>query len=120
MALYTGEELERLVTEAMTWKAVNRPHEYEDPCRFSAEILKSPIWSKQQEILRSIVRYPMTWVKACHGSGKSFVASLALLWWLARWDDGVVISTAPGQDQVERILWGEVHAAVRRSIYPYP
>ena len=116
-----GEELFTKTQNAAVWSAMYQPEIYRDrPDDFSHMVLDSETWSKQSEILNSLCRYGQTWVKACHGSGKSYAAALALLYWLGIWDDGVVISTAPKQDQVERILWGEVHAAIRRSKYPWP
>lgn len=92
-----------------------------DPVLFAERFLNSSLWPVQAEILRSIIRHPRTAVKACHSSGKTFVAALAVLWWLARYTKGVVISTAPTSLQVEKLLWGEIHTALKRcTAYRFP
>lgn len=59
-------------------------------------------------------------MKACHASGKTFVAAVAVLWWVTRFPDGIVVTTAPTWTQVERVLWGEIHRAAQRSRIKYP
>ena len=59
-------------------------------------------------------------MKACHASGKTFVAAATVLWWVTRFRDGIVVTTAPTWTQVERVLWGEIHRAVQRSRIKYP
>jgi phage terminase large subunit len=61
-----------------------------------------------------------TAVKACHASGKTYVAAVAVLWWLITHPNGIVVTTAPTWLQVERVLWGEIHAAVNRAAYAFP
>lgn len=91
-----------------------------DPVQFSKVWLDSIPWEKQEEILRSIDTKRKTAVKACHSSGKTFIAALATLHFLARWEEAIVITTAPTKNQVEKLLWAEIHAAVGRSKYPFP
>ena len=43
-----------------------------------------------------------------------------MLWWLARWKDGVVVTTGPSWTQVREIVWGEIRKAAARSVFPYP
>ena len=43
------------------------------------------------------------------------LAALAVLWWIARYEDGIAITTAPTWEQVRDLLWGEIHKALRRS-----
>lgn len=47
-------------------------------------------------------------MKACHASGKTFVAAVAVLWWITRFRDGIVVTTAPTWTHVQRVLWGEM------------
>jgi len=74
----------------------------------------------QEEILRSVAENPRTAVKACHSSSKTFTAAEAVLWWITRWPDGKVVTTAPTWTQVEKLLWGEIHRAAVRSRISYP
>lgn len=91
-----------------------------DPVRFANYFLRASLWPAQAAILRSVASHPRTAVKACHASGKSFVASCAALWWISRFPDGVVITTAPSWVQVQRVLWGEIKKAVARAKIVFP
>jgi len=84
-----------------------------DPVRCASFLLKSSLWAKQQEILLSVNTHRKTAVKACHASGKTYVAAGAALWWLITHPNGIVVTTAPTWMQVERVLWGEIHAINR-------
>ena len=57
---------------------------------------------------------------SCHGVGKTFTLSLAALWWLARYREGIVLTTSPTERQVRTQLWSEIHRAVERARVPYP
>ena len=91
-----------------------------DPVQFCNKWLGATTWGIQNEILYSIKRNRRTAVKSCHTSGKTYIAARAALWWLAAHDECIVITTAPTANQVEKLLWAEIHAAVRKSKYPYP
>lgn len=91
-----------------------------DPVLFTRKWLKSDIWSMQEDILRSVERNPRTAVKACHASAKTYTAARAVLWFLARWKESIVVTTAPTWSQVEKLLWGEIHSALGNSLYPFP
>jgi hypothetical protein len=43
-----------------------------------------------------------------------------VLWWLARWEDAIVVTTGPSWTQVKEIVWGEIHKAAANSIFPFP
>jgi phage terminase large subunit len=91
-----------------------------DPVKFAHEIQRHETWSVQDEILRAIRDYPRVAVKGCHGSSKTFAIAEAVLWFLARWPDGVVVTTGPSWTQVKEIVWREIHKAAARSVFPYP
>lgn len=59
-------------------------------------------------------------MKACHSSGKTFAAALAVIWFVTRYPDGIVITTAPTWTQVEKLLWGYIKQALHRSRIQYP
>jgi phage terminase large subunit len=102
-------------------KSVDRTRELlEDPVEFTRAFLDHDIWSKQEEILRSVAASRRTAVKACHASGKTFIAAAAVLWWLVRHPDAIVITTAPTWTQVERVLWSEIHSMLQRSGIEFP
>ena len=91
-----------------------------DPVRFARRVLRDDPWSVQEQILWSVANHSQTAVKACHSSGKTRVAAAAVLWWIARFADGIAITTAPTWEQVEKLIWGEIHRAVRRSSFEWP
>jgi hypothetical protein len=87
-----------------------------DPVRWAADRGKMHIWSKQREVMESIRDNRRTVVRACHSSGKSYIAATAACWWLDSHPPGeaFVLSTAPTAPQVRAILWrtiGRIHRA---------
>lgn len=91
-----------------------------DPYLFASRILRHDVWETPKRVLRSVRDNPRTAVKACHASSKTFTAAEAVLWWFTIYPDGIVITTAPTWTQVSRLLWGEVHKAVERSVIEFP
>jgi len=83
-------------------------------------MLGQKIWSKQHQILQSVKNSARTAVKACHASGKTFIAAAVVLWWLTVNREAIAVTTAPTWTQVERLLWGEIRAAVDRAKIAYP
>ena len=59
-------------------------------------------------------------IKACHGVGKTFSVAILVLWWLARYSEGIVLTTSATQRQVRTQLWSEIHRLVGHSRVPYP
>jgi phage terminase large subunit len=91
-----------------------------DPVLFATHILGVSLWDREAEVLHSIRTSRRTAVKACHGVGKTFTLAVAALWWLARYPEGIVLTTSPTQRQVRTQLWSEIHRAVERARVPYP
>ena len=91
-----------------------------DPVAFSEIYLGETLWEKQVEILRSVERNARTAVKACHASSKTRTAAALTLWWLAKHDQAVVITTAPTERQVKKLLWGEIHTLAAKSRIRFP
>ncbi|MEO7520644.1 MAG: terminase family protein, partial [Gemmatimonas sp.] len=91
-----------------------------DPVRFSRHILGHDPWSIAERILTAVATKRRVAVKACHSSGKTFTAAEAALWWVMRYADGKVITTAPTWTQVERLLWGEMRIAAAQSKISLP
>src|SRR5579871_296205 len=54
-----------------------------DPVGFVTDPLGGFLWSKQQDICRSVVVNRRTAVKSCHDVGKSAVAARIAAWWLS-------------------------------------
>lgn len=87
-----------------------------DPVAWAEERAKLELWSKQKEILMSLVDNRNTAVKSCHSAGKSFISSVATCWWLDCHLPGTarVITTAPTSKQVDAVLWYEINKMHRR------
>lgn len=90
----------------------------DDPVLWAWEYLGVQLWSKQKEILYSLRDNRNTAVAAAHGVGKSYVAGIAVGWWVDTHplDEVFVASTAPTMDQVN-IIWDNirrVHALAKR------
>src|SRR5690606_25186550 len=92
-------------------------HYRSDPVGWVRDRLGETLWSKQQDIARSVVANRRTAVQSCHDSGKSYVASRLAAWWTDVHPPGeaFVVSTAPTYPQVHAILWEEIRAASRKA-----
>lgn len=78
------------------------------------------LWSKQREILLSVVNHRRTAVASAHSIGKSFLASHVIVWFLLRHKPGeaMVVTSAPTYRQVERVLWREINRVAGRANLP--
>lgn len=92
-----------------------------DPVAFAQGYLGHKVWQTQAEILRSVRDNPRTAVKAAHGCSKTFAGAEAVLWWIARYRDGIALTTSPTGRQVEALLWGEIRKTLQEKPIPaYP
>jgi len=84
-----------------------------DPSAWIEERLGEEVWSKQREILQSVVDNRRTAVPSCFGSGKSWTAARLSAWWIDCHPPGqaFVVTTATTGAQVKAILWRELHRA---------
>ena len=81
-----------------------------DPVGFIQDGLGETLWSKQREILQSLVENKRTVVPACHAPGKSHLAARAIAWWISVHPPGtaIAISTATTFKQVRNIMWAQI------------
>lgn len=82
------------------------------PIWFANNFLGVQPWQKQKDILHALRDNDYVAVRSCNGSGKTYTAALATLWWLMAHDEAIVITTAPSERQVKQLLWREI-----RSLY---
>lgn len=87
------------------------PQYSDDPVGFAQKVLGHQfLTQRQKEVMESVRDNRVTNVPAGHGVGKTFVAALIVLWWVfAR--GGYVVTTAPSERQVKRLLWREIRKA---------
>lgn len=92
---------------------VNRQRWLEDPRAWVREKTGEFPWSKQVEIMKSVAANRRTAVPSCHSSGKSFVSSRIIGWWIDSHPPGeaFVVTSAPTNPQVRTILWREFNRA---------
>jgi hypothetical protein len=90
--------------EAFTDREGNR-----DPHTFVKEVLGHDPWHVPMEIMRELDKPSASVaVKACHASSKTFTAAEIALYYVCE-RQALVITTAPTEQQVKRMLWGEIH-----------
>jgi phage terminase large subunit len=91
-----------------------------DPVLFATTVLGAQLWEGQIEILRSIQNCRRTAIRSCHGVGKTYALAVAALWWLARYPDGIVLTTSSTFRQVKTQLWSEIHRLIAQAKVQYP
>lgn len=106
---------------AEMWATRRRRGSYlTDPEAWAEDKLEAFLWSKQREILQSVVFNRRTLVQSSHGIGKSFIAGVLAGWWIDTHphEDAVVVTTAPTHRQVHGILWEEIRKQHRKGSLP--
>lgn len=81
-----------------------------DPAAWVYDVLGKHVWSKQKEVLDSLVDNTHTAVVSCNGMGKSAIAGMAGAWWVATRDpyEVALICSAPTYPQIARVLFREL------------
>lgn len=78
------------------------------PVEFAFEVLEIEyLTDEQKEVLESLPDNRETNVQAGHGVGKTFLAAIAVIWWVFA-VGGTAITTAPTENQVKELLWSEI------------
>lgn len=106
---------------AEKWKSRGRRSSYlTNPQAWAEDKVQAFLWSKQREIIQSVVFNRRTAVQSSHGPGKSFIAGLLAGWWIDTHPPGeaMVVTTAPTYKQVHGILWEEIRKQHRKGSLP--
>lgn len=92
---------------------IDRRRYLHQPDSWVEERLGEKPWSKQKQIMKSVVEHRYTAVPSCFGSGKSWIAARMAAYWIDVHPPGeaFVVSTARSGAQVKAILWRELHRA---------
>jgi len=104
--------------EADQRAAAERAQTYRaDPIAWVTDRCGEFAWSKQREIMRSLLDHRRVAVRSCHGVGKSHIASRVAAWWLDVHEpgDAFVVTSAPTYAQVRAILWRYIRQIHRRA-----
>ena len=89
-----------------------------DPLIASSTLFGSRLWTKQQEVLRSVWENKYTAVKSGNSVGKSRIAAETALCFLASFCPSKVVTTGPTFLQVEEILWKEIAGLYNNAKIP--
>lgn len=89
----------------------------EHPVFFAQEILGDNLWEMQEKILKAVQNYDTT-VASCHGGGKSFLAARVVLHAMSVLPGTQVITTAPTNRQVKKVLWKEIRMGHKSAKIP--
>lgn len=90
-----------------------------DPVLWYKEVLDdNDRWGKQDEIMESVRDHRNTYVKSCHGVGKTYTAKDVALWFLTCFYPSIVLTTAPSWPQVEKLLWAEINTSYSNCKVP--
>lgn len=110
LAGLTQEQRAQLQAQ-LRWYTANPWLQYEgNPEAFVEDGFQETIWSKQREILRSLVVNKRTAVPACHAPGKTYIAARAVAYWVAVYPPGTskIITTATTYRQVKNVMWPHI------------
>lgn len=84
--------------------------------RYIRGILGMTLWSKQEQIVRSVFGpHRKTAVRSCHAAGKTHTAAGIVLAWLFTGPYRIAVTTAPTGRQVRELLWKEIRKAYKAS-----
>ena len=84
------------------------------------EIFGGKLWPAQKEIIKAMFKYNKVAVRSCHDIGKTYIAARAVLLYSRAYNPSRILTTAPTNNQVEKLLWGEVNSAFNSSDPPFP
>lgn len=88
---------------------------FNDPVGWVKYMLDEDLWSRQRDVVESVLNHKNTAVKAGHGVGKSHLASRLACWWVdTRYPDVFVATTAPTKAQVSQIIWNSIKACYNK------
>ena len=85
-----------------------------DPVQFVIDFFGEKPDPKQAEVLRALATHDQVAVRSGHGVGKTWTAARAAIWFFVTHPYSKVITTAPTWQQVRRVLWPEIHSALRK------
>ena len=71
----------------------------------------------QVNICNVVAKRDRVAIPACHSVGKTFLMARIVLWFTYCFPNSIVITTAPTNRQVEKLLWGEIGVAVESAPY---
>jgi len=89
-----------------------------DPVEFMTNVLGYQMWSKLEEILRSVENNHNTIVSSGFSCGKSIASAAIACWFLTTKIPSVVVTIAPTYNQVQNIIWRYMRSVGRMTNLP--
>jgi hypothetical protein len=89
-----------------------------NPVGFAKDILRVDLTPDQELILDTLKDSAELNVPSAHGQGKTYLGSVAVIWWVFA-VRGLAVTTAPTGRQTKELLWGEIrklHGANQASL----
>lgn len=81
------------------------------PVAFAREVLGSRLTDDQIAVIRSVQEHRITVVPSANSVGKTYVgADIALWWFLTKRPSKVITASAPPEDNLRVLLWGEINS----------
>ncbi len=94
---------------------------HDDPVGFARDCLQLWMTSKQEELLKSLLKPPYrTLGLSANEQGKTVTMAVAALWWHKTRGPAIILTTAPKFDQVKDLLWKEMRRLAKRLPEPTP
>jgi len=90
-------------------------HYYNDPVAFAEEIVEVALDPWQMDALNNLVKYRFLAIRSGSGVGKTFLISLATIWFLFTRPYSKVPTTAPSQHQLYDVLWSQHFKLINKS-----
>jgi hypothetical protein len=88
----------------------------EDPVLFIKEVLKEKVTPDVKRLCKSFVENPATIAQSANSTGKTHAAARLAIWFFLVWDDSKVFTAAaPPEDNLKRLLWGEIGSVVTKN-----
>lgn len=87
----------------------------QDPVFYIEHALGLQTWSKMREVAESVRDNQMTAVRATHSSSKTFTAACLSVWFFNCFTSSRLVTTAPTEMQVVKLLWTEINKLYRTA-----
>lgn len=84
-----------------------------DPYLWAKDVIGFHMWSIQRQIAEALVVHKKVAVSSCHGSGKSALTAVLIMWWVCtRQDrDAIAMISAPTYNQLHAIIFESLRKA---------
>ncbi len=82
---------------------------------FGEQVLGESYTDEVRAVMESVRDYPVTIAKSANATGKTHGAARVAAWWYKAFEGSqVYVAAAPPEDNLRRLLWGEIMAIMHR------